>query len=304
MKLTGNTRWAGALAALTLMALPAAAAEKKTGYAKANGLNYYYEVSGKGEPLLLLHGGLGSTDMFQPILPALTDHRTVIAVDLQGHGRTQLGTRKFSLPDLGDDLAVVLKQLGYSQVDVFGYSFGGGVGFRLAAQHPAMVRRLAIVSTGFSDDGFYPEIREQQKQMNAGFAEMMKETPMYKSYVAVAPRPEDFPRLLQTIGDLMREHYDYSADVARLTMPTMLIFGDADMYRPEHIVEFYKLLGGGLRDAGWQRETISKNRLAILPDQTHYDIFFSPKLVDAALPFLDGVSGSKSWEQTLDKTKN
>ena len=88
-------------------------------------------------------------------------------------------------------MAVVLKQLGYSQVDVFGYSFGGGVGFRFATQHPAMVRRLVIVSAGFSDDGFYPEIREQQKQMNAGFAEMMKETPMYKSYVAVAPRPED-----------------------------------------------------------------------------------------------------------------
>ena len=304
MKLTGNARWVGALAALALMSLPAAGAEKKSGYAKANGINYYYEVSGKGEPLLLLHGGLGSIDMFQPILPALTEHRTVIAVDLQGHGRTLLGTRKFSLPDLGDDLAVVLKQLGYSQVDVLGYSFGGGVGFRLAAQHPAMVRRLVIVSAGFSADGFYPEIREQQKQMNAGFAEMMKETPMYKSYVAVAPKPEDFPRLLQAIGDLMREHYDYSADVAKLTMPTMLVFGDADMYRPEHIVKFYQLLGGGLRDAGWTRETISKNRLAIIPDQTHYDIFFSKKLIDTALPFLDGVSNAQSWEQNVDASKN
>ena len=303
MKLTGNARWAGALAALALMTLPAAGAEKKSGYAKANGINYYYEVAGKGEPLLLLHGGLGSIDMFQPILPALTDHRMVIAVDLQGHGRTLLGTRKFSLPDLGDDLAVVLKQLGYSQVDVLGYSFGGGVGFRLAAQHPAMVRRLVIVSAGFSADGFYPEIREQQKQMNAGFAEMMKETPMYKSYVAVAPKPEDFPRLLQTIGDLMREHYDYSADVAKLTMPTMLVFGDADMYRPEHIVKFYQLLGGGLRDAGWTRETISKNRLAIIPDQTHYDIFFSKKLIDTALPFLDGVSGAQTWDQNVGAAK-
>ena len=87
----------------------------------------------------------------------------------------------------------------------------------------------------------------------------------------------------------MREQYDYSADMKKLTMPTMLIFGDSDMYRPEHIVEFYKLLGGGLRDAGWNREAMSKNRLAIIPDQTHYDIFFSPKLVATALPFLDGV---------------
>jgi pimeloyl-ACP methyl ester carboxylesterase len=276
----------------------------KTGYVKANGLNYYYEISGKGEPLLLLHGGLGTTDMFRPILPRLADHRQVIAIDLQGHGRTELGTRKFDLIDMGDDIATIVDKLGYKQVDVLGYSFGGGVGFRFAAQHPDKVRRLVLVSAGFSDEAFYPEMREQQKQIGAPSAEYMKETPMYKSYVAVAPKPEDFPRLLQAIGDFMRGHYDYSADVKKLTMPTMLVFGDGDMYRPEHIVEFYKLLGGGLRDAGWQRENLPKNRLAIIPDQTHYDIFFSPKLVDAALPFLDGVNGSKSWDETIGNSKD
>lgn len=284
-----------AMTALTVAAFAAQAEAPKSGYVKANGLKYYYEISGKGEPLLLLHGGLGSTDMFKPIMPAFTDHRQVIAVDLQGHGRTELGSRKISLPDLGDDMASVLTQLGFKNIDVMGYSFGGGVAFRLAVQHPELVRRLALVSAGFASEGFYPEMREQQKQLSAGFAEQMKQTPMYTSYVAVAPKPDDFPRLLQAMGDLMREQYDYSADVKKLTMPTMLIFGDSDMYRPEHIVEFYKLLGGGLRDAGWNRETMSKNRLAIIPDQTHYDIFFSPKLVATALPFLDGVSGSKTW---------
>jgi pimeloyl-ACP methyl ester carboxylesterase len=297
-----------AAAALALMAFTTAqGADKgadKTGYVKANGLNYYYEITGKGEPLLLLHGGLGSTDMFRPILPRLADHRQVIAIDLQGHGRTELGTRRFELTDMGDDVATVIDKLGYKQVDVLGYSFGGGVGFRFAAQHPEKVRRLVLVSAGFSDEAFYPELREQQKQIGASSVEFMKETPMYKSYVAVAPKPDDFPRLLQAIGDFMRGHYDYSADVKKLTMPTMLVFGDGDMYRPEHIVEFYQLLGGGLRDAGWQRETLSKNRLAILPDQTHYDIFFSPKLVDAALPFLDGVSGSKSWDETIGNSKD
>ena len=291
----------GALAALSIAAFAAQAdtqtSAPRSGYVKANGLNYYYEISGKGEPLLLLHGGLGSTDMFKPIMPAFTEHRQVIAIDLQGHGRTELGTRKISLPDLGDDIASVLTQLGFKNVDVMGYSFGGGVAFRLAVQHPGMVRRLALVSAGFAADGFYPEMREQQKQLNAGFAEQMKPTPMYQSYVAVAPKPDDFPRLIQAMGDLMREQYDYSADVKKLTMPTMLIFGDSDMYRPEHVVAFYQLLGGGLRDAGWNRETMSKNRLAIIPDQTHYDIFFSPKLVAAALPFLDGVSGSKTWAE-------
>jgi pimeloyl-ACP methyl ester carboxylesterase len=294
-----------AMAALALAALPAQAEApkdtSKSGYAQANGIKYYYEISGKGEPLLLLHGGLGSTDMFKPIMPAFTEHRQVIAIDLQGHGRTELGKRKISLPDLGDDIASVLTQLGYKNVDVMGYSFGGGVAFRLAVQHPDMVRRLALVSAGFASDGFYPEMREQQKQVGAAMADAMKPTPMYQSYVAVAPKPEDFPKLLQAMGDLMREQYDYSADVKKLTMPTMLIFGDSDMYRPEHVVEFYKLLGGGLRDAGWNRETMSKNRLAIIPDQTHYDIFFSPRLVATALPFLDGVSGSKSWAETSQK---
>ena len=237
--------------------------------------------------------------MFGPVLPALAAHRQVIAVDLQGHGRTELGARKISLPDLGDDMASLLKGLGYDTVDVLGYSFGGGVGFRLAVQHPEMVRRLAIVSAGYSDEGFYPEIRAQQVQLNAGFAEFMKETPMYKSYVAVAPKPEDFPQLLQAMGDLMREHYDYSADAAKLTMPTMLVFGDSDMYLPEHIVKFYQLLGGGLRDAGWQRENMSKNRLAIMPNRTHYDIFFSPAIVSTTLPFLDGDDKPKSWEDVV-----
>ena len=291
-----------ALAALSIAAFSAQAeaqaAAPKSGYVKANGLKYYYEISGKGEPLLLLHGGLGSIDMFKPIMPAFTEHRQIIAIDLQGHGRTELGTRKFGLSEIGDDVATVLTQLGFKNVDVMGYSFGGGVAFRLAVQHPDMVRRLALVSAGFASDGFYPEMREQQKQVGASMAEAMKPTPMYQSYAAVAPKPEDFPKLLQAMGDLMREKYDYSADVKKLTMPTMLIFGDSDMYRPEHVVEFYKLLGGGLRDAGWNRETMSKNRLAIIPDQTHYDIFFSPKLVATALPFLDGVSGSKTWSET------
>jgi len=292
-----------ALAALMLVTLSAQAQAPTKGYARVNGIHYYYEISGKGEPLLLLHGGLGSTDMFKPILPALTEHRRVIAVDLQGHGRTGLGTRKISLPDLGNDMAAILEHLKVPVVDVLGYSFGGGVAFRLAVQHPAKVRRLAMVSAGFASEGFYPEMREQQKQVGAAMAEQMKQTPMYTGYAAVAPNPEDFPRLLQAMGDLMRDHYDYSADVKKLTMPTLLIFGDSDMYRPEHVVEFYKLLGGGLRDAGWNRETMAKNRLAIIPDQTHYDIFFSPKLVATALPFLDGVSGSKTWDQVTTAKK-
>ncbi len=291
------------LAAMTLHATPAGAAAPKSGYAEANGIRYYYEIAGQGEPLLLLHGGLGSIDMFRPLMPALTERRTVIGVDLQGHGRTLLGKREIDLRSIGNDMAAVLAQLGYDQVDVLGYSFGGGVGFQLAAQHPQRVRRLAIVSAGFADDGFYPAMREQQKQLNAGFAEHMKETPMYQSYAAVAPKVEDFPRLLQAMGDLMRKPYNYADDARKLPMPVMIVFGDADMYRLEHITDFYKLLGGGQGDAGWMRESMPKNRLAIVPDATHYDIFFSPRLVPTVLPFLDGKSDARRWDQNVDGAK-
>ena len=276
-----------------------APAPVRSGYVEANGVNYYYQVHGQGEPLLLLHGGLGSIEMFGPVLAMLAAERQVIAVDLHGHGRTALGDREISLVDMGDDLATVLRELGYAQVDVLGYSMGGGVAFQLAVQHPQLVRRLALVSAGISRDAFYPEMLPMQAQVGAAMADMMKETPMYQSYAAVAPHPEDFPRLLDRMGELMRTPYDWSADVAKLTMPVMIVFGDSDMYRPEHIVHFYKLLGGGQRDAGWQRENMSRNRLAILPDVTHYDIFMSPALVATVLPFLDGRSGAPSWAEQV-----
>jgi pimeloyl-ACP methyl ester carboxylesterase len=271
----------------------------KSGHAAVNGVNYYYAVYGTGEPLLLLHGGLGQIEMFGPNLTKLAQSRQVIGVDLQGHGRTALGNRKISLVDIGNDMAGVLKKLGYDKVDVLGYSMGGGVAFQFAVQHPEVVRRLVLVSTPYSQDGFYPEMLPQQAALGAAMAEQMKQTPMYKSYVAIAPHPEEFPKLLDQMGAYMREPYDWSAEVKKLTMPVMLIFGDSDMFRPEHIVKFYQLLGGGLKDAGWQREHISQNRLAILPNITHYEMGLAPQLVDAALPFLSGQGRAKSWDEHL-----
>ncbi|WP_027154216.1 alpha/beta hydrolase [Mesorhizobium sp. WSM2561] len=274
----------------------------KSGLLPINGLNYYYAVYGRGEPLLLLHGGLGTTDMFAPILPKLAENRTVIGVDLHGHGRTALGDRALSLEAMGDDMAAIVKALGYDKVDVMGYSLGGGVAFRMAVQHPETVRRLVLVSTGYASDGFYADMRTQQAQVGAAMADMMKDTPMYKSYVALAPHPQDFPKLLDQLGTHMRKDYDYSAEVAKLKMPVMLVFGDSDMYRPEHEIKFYQMLGGGLKDAGWMRENLSQNRLAILPNRTHYDVFFAPELVTAALPFLNGETKVKTWDEIVRET--
>ena len=261
----------------------------KSGYVEANGLNYYYEIHGEGEPLLLLHGGMGSIEMFLPCLPELSAEREVIAVEMQGHGRTAIGDRKFSLQDWGDDMAAIVRELGYEQVDVFGYSMGAGVAFRFAVQHADLVRRVVLMSAGFSTDGFHPEMRPMQAQMSAAAADMMKDTPMYESYARLAPNPEDFPTLLDRMGDFMREDYDFSEDVKTLQMPVMLVFGDSDMFTTPHMAEFYNLLGGNTQDAGWQREHMSQNRLAILPDATHYDVGFHPQLAATVLPFLNGV---------------
>jgi pimeloyl-ACP methyl ester carboxylesterase len=275
----------------------------KTGHVEVRGVNYYYEIRGKGEPLLLLHGGLGSIDMFGPNLAILSANREVIAVDLHGHGRSTLGDRPISTVDMGDDMATIVKQLGYRQVDALGYSLGGGVALRLAIKHPDAVRRLALVSTPFAQNGFFPEMLPQQAAVGAAMAPMMKDTPMYQSYMAVAPHPKDFPRLLDRMGEYMRQSYNWAEDVKTLKVPVLLVYGDSDMIRPEHVVEFYHLLGGGLKDAGWGREHMSKNRLAILPDLTHYEMGVAPALGHTVLPFLNGESGAKSWSEQVNETK-
>jgi pimeloyl-ACP methyl ester carboxylesterase len=255
-------------------------------------VNYWFEIHGKGEPLVLLHGGLMSTQAFGPVLAKLAEHRRVIGVDLQGHGHTSLGNRKISPIDIGRDLATVIQKLGLRQVDVMGYSFGGTSAMQLAFQRPELVRRLVLVSTLYAQNGFFPEMLPQQAAVGAAMAEGMKQSPIYTSYAAVAPHPDEFPRLLDNMGEYMRQNYDWSENVKKLQMPVMLVYGDADMIRPEHIVSFYHLLGGGLKDAGWTREHMSKNRLAIIPDLTHYEIGTSPLLATTVLPFLTTKSGN------------
>ena len=275
----------------------------KSGHTAVNGVNYYYAVYGKGEPLLLIHGGLGQIEMFGPNLTTLASHREVIGIDMHGHGRTDLGNRDISPIDMGSDLAAIVKKLGYQKVDVLGYSLGGGVALQFAAQHPELVRRLVMVSTLYATDGFFPEMLPQQAAVSSAMFEQMKGTPMYQSYAAIAPHPEDFPKLLDKMGAYMRKSYDWSADVKKLTMPTMLIYGDSDMMRPESIVKFYQMLGGGLKDAGWQREHMSGNRLAIIPNVTHYEMGVAPQMVETALPFLDGYAKQKTWNEQVSETK-
>ena len=258
-------------------------------YAEVNGINLYYETHGAGRPMILLHGGLGSGEMFAPIMPQLAARHQVITVDLQGHGRTADIDRPIDPRLMADDIAALIDHLGLEKSDVVGYSLGGGVALHLAARHPAKVRRLVVVSANVRRDAIPAEMLAQQGQVSAAAVEFMKDTPMYQNYQRVAPRPDDFPRLLDKIGQSMANDFDFSEEVRNLQMPTLIVAGDADMAPPSHYVEVFKLLDGGLRDGGWMGEGRPKggHALAILPGRTHYNIYMSPLLAAVILAFLD-----------------
>jgi pimeloyl-ACP methyl ester carboxylesterase len=258
-------------------------------YADVNGLHLYYETHGTGRPLILLHGGLMSGEGFAPILPALTEHHQVILVDLQGHGRTADVDRPMDMRLMAGDIAALIDHLGLQQPDVVGYSLGGGVAFQVAVQYPGKVGRLVMASAAIRRDAFYPELLQQQGQVNAAAAAFMKETPMYELYQRVAPRPEDFPRLLDKIGVAMAKDFDFTEEVRGLQVPTLVLAADADMAPPSHFAEVFTLLDGGQRDGGWMGEGRPKggHALAILPGLTHYSIAESPLFVAATLAFLD-----------------
>ena len=258
-------------------------------YAEVNGINLYYETLGAGQPMVLLHGGLASSEMFGPILPTLADHHQVIAVDLQGHGRTADIDRPIELGLIADDIAALIDHLGLDRPDVVGYSFGGGVAFHTAVKYPAKVRKLVMAAANIRPDAIYADMRVQQGQVNAAAAEFMKDTPMYQLYQKVAPRPEDFPRLLDKMGALMAKDFDYTNEVRGLQVPTLIVAADADMAPPSHYVEVFKLLDGGLRDGGWMGEgrPAGGHALAILPGLTHYNVGTSPLFAAVTLDFLD-----------------
>jgi pimeloyl-ACP methyl ester carboxylesterase len=262
-------------------------------YADVNGINLYYETHGTGRPLILLHGGLGSGEMFGPILPALAADHQVIAVDLQGHGRTADIDRPMDVHLMADDIAALIEHLGFDQADVMGYSLGGGVAMMTAIRHPEVVRRLVVASAHIRRDAIYPEMLAQQGQVGPDAVEFMKDTPMYQLYQRVAPRPEDFGRLLGKIGDAMAKDFDFSDQVRGLKVPTLIVAADADMAPPSHYVEVFALLDGGQRDGGWTGEGRpgGGHALAILPGLTHYDIFASPLLAAVATSFLGTPAG-------------
>jgi pimeloyl-ACP methyl ester carboxylesterase len=257
-------------------------------YADVNGIKLYYETIGTGRPLVLLHGGLASGEMFGPILSTLAAEHQVILVDLQGHGRTADIDRPISLQAMADDIAALIEHLDLDHPDVVGYSLGGGVAFWTTVRHPEKVGKLVMASAHVRRNVLPAEMLAQQGQVNAAAAEFMKDTPMYELYNRVAPQPENFGTLLDKVGAMMAEDFDYSEQLRGLQVPTLIVCADADMAPPSHYVEMFAMLDGGLRDGGWMGEGRPKggHALAVLPRLTHHNIGGSPLFAAVVLDFL------------------
>lgn len=256
-----------------------------SGLAPVNGLELYYETHGTGDPLVLLHGGVSASETFDPFLPSFAECRRVITVDLQAHGRTRDIDRPLRYESMADDMAALLKHLGIARADFLGYSMGGGVALQTAIRHPAIVGKLVVVSMTMQRDGSYPDVLAIFDQMAANAPQLgaqLKQSPLAERYPDA-----DWEVIFAKMGDLESRDYDWSAGVAAITSPTMLIFADANAIRPDHMIDFYKLLGGGQRDAGLDGSGRPVARLAILPGTTHYDLLAFPALTTIVTSFLD-----------------
>ena len=256
--------------------------------ARVNGIELAYQVVGEGEPLILLHGGFGSVEMFGANVELLAAGRQVIGVDLQSHGRSPAADRPMRFETMADDIAALIRSLGLERAAIMGFSLGGGVALRTAIRQPDVVERLVLVSTVFKRQGWHPEMTAGMDAMGPETAEFLMQSPMYEAYKQIAPRVEDWPILVRQVAEVIKIDYDWSAEVRSLTMPVMLVIGDADGMPPSHAVDFFGLLGGGKRDANWDRSGMTRHRLAILPGVTHYDINVVPALSAAVIPFIHG----------------
>jgi len=265
-----------------------------SGYADVNGIRLYHEIHGQGEPVVLVHGGLTTIGEMPTWIETLASTRQVIAVEMQGHGHTADTDRPLSFSTLGNDIAALLDHLGIPRADIIGHSFGAAVALRTSIQWPGKIRRLVVISSPHTRSAWYPEAREGMSQVGAALAEPLMQTPTGK-LSREWPEPSRFPRFLDKMGKLMGEDYDWSAEIATLPMPVLLVFADNDSIPPREIAEFFALLGGGIKEPGWMNTQLSKSRLAIVPGYSHYNFQSSPEVALIIEKFLaDSLSSPTS----------
>jgi pimeloyl-ACP methyl ester carboxylesterase len=253
-------------------------------YASVNGLNMYYEIHGVGQPLVLLHGAFSAIGTsFGNVLPELAETRHVIALEMQAHGHTADIDRPLSIEQMADDTVAALQKLGIEEADIFGYSMGAGVALQIAIRHPEVVRKLVLASVTYNKSGLHPGLMEGLAEMKP---EMMFGSPWHEEYMRIAPNPEDFATLFAKKTQMDREVRDLPAEaIEAIKAPTLLIIGDSDIVRPEHAVEMFRLLGGGVMGdlAG-----LPNSQLAVLPGTTHVTLVERDDwLVSMITAFLD-----------------
>ena len=256
---------------MTLVMTAASSQQKPTtGYAPVNGIRMYYEVHGSGEPVVMLHGAFMTitNNWDAPIAPnwigELAKSRRVIAVEMQGHGRTADAPRDLSYENFADDVAALLEHLKIPRADLIGYSMGGSVAMQCAIRHPDKVRKAVIISSTFRSDGMPKEAREAISGLTA---DAFKGSPLETEYKKLSPTPDDFPKFVQRIVATASKGDDFGADrLKATTTPMFFIHGDADGVRLAHIAEMFRLKGGEIHGDMMPR---SASRLAILPDTTH-----------------------------------
>jgi pimeloyl-ACP methyl ester carboxylesterase len=233
-------------------------------YARVNGLELFYEIHGSGQPLILLPGGFMTVEAMGEIVTLLAETRRVISVELQGHGHTADIERPLRFELMADDIAALIRHLGLEQADIFGFSVGGGVGLQTAIRHPEVVRKLALASTAFKRDGWYPEALAGMTSISV---ETFAGSPIHEAYLKTSPRPQAWPTFVAKMRQLLSEDYDWTEGVAALKSPILILVGDADGLRLAHAVEFFGLLGGGKADG--DLVGLPPAQLAVLPNTTH-----------------------------------
>ena len=242
-------------------------------YADINGLRTYYERHGDGPPVVLLHGAFSNIETdFGGLIPLLAQHRQVIAIERQGHGRTGDIDRPLSYEQWADDTAALLQHLGIDRADVFGYSQGGGVALQLASRHPALVRKLVLTGgTASRPDGMHPELVSGVLEADPEpMIQMLTGTPWHQAYLRLAPDPAAFPELVRKKVDLDRRWTGWPDQLIHsLAAPALIVVGDADIVRLEHVVELFRLFGGGV--AG-DLTGLPASQLAVLPGTTHVSL--------------------------------
>ncbi|MGE0100988.1 MAG: alpha/beta fold hydrolase [Blastocatellales bacterium] len=254
---------------MLLMMLPSVVVsgqqKPSTGYAPVNGLKIYYEVHGSGEPVVLLHGAfMAISGDWNDWIGELSKTRKVIAIEMQGHGRTADIERDITYENLADDVAGVLDYLKIRDADIVGYSLGGGVAIECAIRHPEKVRKVVSISAVIRRDGW---VREALDFWPTFTWDAFKGTPVEAEYRRLSPTPDKFADFVNHIKAMALRPSDLGADKLKVTKaPIFFIHGDADGVRLDHIAEMYRLKGGEIHGDMRPRPA---SRLAILPNTTH-----------------------------------